>query len=50
MVDVPLFVDGVDPVDHLIHAGGAQRGDVEHLGFAPLEQTRTMGGIDHRDI
>ena len=45
VVDVALLVDGINPVDHLIHAGCAQSGDVQHLGFAPLEQPGTMGGL-----
>ena len=50
VVDVALFVDGVDPVDHLVHPGGAQRRDVQHLGFPPLEQSGTVSGVHNPDI
>ena len=50
VVDVPLLVDGVDPVDHLVHPGRAQGGDVEHLGLAPLEQPGPVGGVHHPHI
>ena len=50
MVDVALLVDGVDPVDHLVHPCGAQSGDVQHLGLTPLEQPGAMSGVHHSDL
>ena len=50
MVHVALLVDGVDPVDHLIHPRRAQRRDVQHLGLTPLEQPRAVGGLHHPDV
>ena len=50
VVDIPFLVDGIDPVDHLIHPGSAQRGDVEHLGLASLKQPRAVGGVNHTHI
>ena len=50
MVDVALLVDGVDPVDHLVHPSSAQRGDVQHLGLASLEQPGAMGGVNNPDF
>ena len=38
---------GSIPVDHLVHPGGAQRSDVQHLGLTPLEQPGTMSGVHH---
>ena len=38
VVHVALAVDDAERVEHLLHAGHAQRGDVQHLGLAPLEQ------------
>ncbi len=42
MVHVALAVDGVDSVDHLVHASCAEGGEVEHLGLAPLEQAGSV--------
>ena len=44
VVHVALFGDRVDAVDHLVHAADTQGGDVEHLGFATLEQAGAVGG------
>ena len=38
VVHEPLAVDRVDAVDHLVHATGAQGGEVQHLGLTTLEQ------------
>ena len=50
MVHKALALDGVDPVDHLVHAPRAQGGHVENLGLAPLEQPRAVGGGDDLDL
>ena len=42
VVHVTLAGDIAEGVDHLLHAGHTERGDVEDLSLATLEQTRTM--------
>ena len=37
-------------VEHLVHARHAERGDVEHLGLAPLEQAGAVRGRDDADL
>ena len=44
MVDVTLFGNGRQGVEHLVHAGHGQCRHVHHLCFATLEQTRTVSG------
>ena len=44
VVHVALAVVDAEGVEHLLHAGHAERGDVEHLGLAALEQA----GAVHR--
>ena len=47
------LVVGAEGVEHLVHAGHAEGGDVEHLGLAPLEQAgavrRRRGRRPRRD-
>ena len=50
MVHVALGVDRGDGVEHLGHAGHAERGDVEHLGLAPLEQGRAVRRREEVDL
>ncbi|CAB4650579.1 unannotated protein [freshwater metagenome] len=50
MVHVTLASDIAKRVDHLLHAGHAERGDVENLGLATLEQTGTMNGRKDADL
>ena len=42
MVHVTLAGHVAKSVDHLLHARHTKRGDIEDLGFATLEETRTM--------
>ena len=46
VVHVALLLVDADGVEHLIHPGHAEGGDVEHLGLAPLEEARAVGGRD----
>ena len=50
VVHVPLAADRIDAIDHLVHASGAQRGHVENLCVATLEQTRTVAGRNNADF
>ena len=47
VVHVALALDDVDAVDHLVHAGHAQGGHVDHVGFAPLEEARAVHAGQH---
>ena len=50
MVHVPLGVVRGDGVEQLVHAGHAQRGHVQHLSLAPLEQGRAVGRREQVDL
>ena len=50
VVHEPLAVGRVDAVDHLVHAAGAQSGEVQHLGLAPLEQAGAVRRGDDRHL
>ena len=50
VVHVALLVVDADGVEQLVHARHAEGGDVEHLGLAPLEQARAVGGGDDPDL
>ena len=50
VVHVALAVDGIDSVDHLVHAPCTEGGEVEHLCLTPLEQAGTVCGRDDRHI
>ena len=50
MVDVPLRLLGVEGVDHLGHAEHPQRGHVQDLGLAPLEQPGAVGPGDQAHL
>ena len=45
VVHVPLALLHAQVVEHLLHPQHAQGGDVEHLGLAPLEETRAVGAL-----
>ena len=46
MVHVALVVVDADRVQHLLHAGHAQRRHRQHLCLAPLEEPGAVGGRD----
>ena len=50
VVQVALALGGVDAVHDLVHALGAERGDVEDLRLAALEQPRAVGHGDHTHL
>ena len=50
MVHVALLLVDADGVEHLVHARHAERGDVEHLGLAPLEQARAVRRRQDADL
>ena len=50
MVHVALVLVGGDGVEQLVHPGHAQGGHVEHLGLAPLEEGRAVGGREQVDL
>ena len=43
VVHVPLRVLGREGVEHLFHLEHPESGDVQHLGLATLEQSRSVG-------
>ena len=50
VVHVALGLDRGDRVEQLVHPGHAERGHVEHLGLATLEQRRAVGGREQVDL
>ena len=50
MVHVALGLVDADRVQQLVHPGHAERGDVEHLGLAALEQRRAVRGRQQADL
>ena len=44
VVHVALLVVGAEGVEQLVHPRHAERGDVEHLRLAPLEEPRAVRG------
>jgi hypothetical protein len=50
VVHVALAVLGAEGVEQLVHAGHAERADVEHLGLATLEQAGAVGGLEEVDL
>ena len=50
MVHVTLLGGGREGVEHLVHAGHGQGGDVHDLGLAALEESRTVSRRQHAHL
>ena len=50
MVHVPLAIDRVDAVNHLVHTSSTQCGHIKHLRVATLEQAGTVSGRNNANL